>query len=337
MDSPRQRFGLTARSCRTGRVQAHPPDAKQTAADVSAVWTHRSRRCGRLLGGPIASLGKVQLICCSDGQTPAMTGQTVVASANLLCTLPNATAVEALGQVLAEGPDLVGLQEWYPRRFLALRGRGAVRVAPALGLPSVRIPASRDVGQPTYHWVATLADGNIAGARADRFDLLEARAVLNVGPARCDRPDRFLRIEPPRFIAIGIFRDRVVDRIVALLTYHLTSGVQVRGQYRSDRPLLAARHREEVRHLAELVAEHQQLGHAVYAVGDSNFDGLRLPGLTSAWEGREDELGTLGEGRRKVDDIHGPGRAHEVRRLITASDHQAVLATRLDRGATGET
>jgi hypothetical protein len=68
----------------------------------------------------------------------------------------------------------------------------------------------------------------------------------------------------------------------------------------------------------------------VYAVGDSNLDGLRLPGLTSAWEGREDEPGTLGEGTRKVDDVHGPGPASDVRRLTTPSDHQAVLATRLD-------
>lgn len=259
-----------------------------------------------------------------------MTAQTVVASANILCTLPVSTAVEALGQVVAEGPDLVGLQEWYPRRFPALRGRGAVWLAPPLGLPSVRIPQSHAAGEPTYHWVATLADGNIAGARADRFDLLEARAVLNVGPARCDRADQFLGIEPPRFIAVGVFRDRVVDRVVALLSYHLTSGVQVSGRYRSDRPLLTARHREEVRHLAELVAEHQRAGHVVYAVGDSNLEGLRLPGLTSAWDGREDEPGTLGEGRRKVDDVHGPGPASAVRRLITPSDHQAVLATRLD-------
>src|SRR5690349_25143466 len=105
-----------------------------------------------------------------------MTGQTVVASANLLYTLPRATAVEALGQVLAPGPDLVGLQEWYAGRFPSLRGHGEVRVAPAPGLPSLRIPASRAAGEPTYHWVATLSDGNIAGARADRFDLLQARA-----------------------------------------------------------------------------------------------------------------------------------------------------------------
>ena len=73
-----------------------------------------------------------------------------------------------------------------------------------------------------------------------------------------------------------------------------------------------------------------EMSGVVYAVGDSNLDGLRLPGLTSAWEGREDEPGTLGSGTRKVDDVHGPGRASAVRRLTTPSDHQAVLVTRID-------
>lgn len=259
-----------------------------------------------------------------------MPAQTVVASANILSALPVRTAADALGQVVAEGPDLVGLQEWYPWRLPGLRGQGGVWLAPPLRLPPVRVPATHPAAGPTYHWVATLADGNVAGARADRFDLLDARAVLNVGPGRCDRPGQFLGIEPPRFIAVGVFRDRASDRVVALLSYHLTSGVQVRGEYRSDRPLLTARHRQEVRHLAELVAQHLRAGHVVYAVGDSNLDGLRLPGLTSAWEGREDEPGTLGSGTRKVDDVHGPGRASAVRRLTTPSDHQAVLVTRID-------
>ncbi|HEX2894787.1 MAG TPA: hypothetical protein VHO29_12375 [Marmoricola sp.] len=258
-----------------------------------------------------------------------MPTRTVVATANILGALPVRTAEEALDLVLAEEPDLVALQEWYPPRLPALRRRGAVSLAPPLGLPAVRTPASRHASGPTYHWVATLADGNVVGARADRFDLLEARAVLNIGPARCDRPDQFLGIEPPRYVAVAVLHDRARDEAIALLGFHLTSGVQVRGRYRSDRPVLAARHRSEVVNLAALVAEHQRAGHVVHAAGDSNFDGLRLPGLTSAWQGREDEPATLGEGRRKVDDVHGPGPAHDVRRVITPSDHQAVLATRL--------
>jgi hypothetical protein len=64
-------------------------------------------------------------------------------------------------------------------------------------------------------------------------------------------------------------------------------------------------------------------------VGDSNFDGLRLSGLTSAWAGSRDAPGTLGQ-HRKVDDVLGPGPAASVTMLSNASDHRAVLATRAD-------
>jgi len=76
------------------------------------------------------------------------------------------------------------------------------------------------------------------------------------------------------------------------------------------------------------VSEQLALGHVVLAVGDSNFDGARLAGLTSAWEGREGEPGTLGP-RRKVDDVHGPGPASSVTLLATGSDHKAVLVRRI--------
>jgi hypothetical protein len=65
----------------------------------------------------------------------------------------------------------------------------------------------------------------------------------------------------------------------------------------------------------------------VHAVGDSNFDGLRLPGLTSAWEGREGDPGTLGPVRH-VDDVHGPGPAQQVTSVRTASDHRALVVRR---------
>jgi hypothetical protein len=112
------------------------------------------------------------------------------------------------------------------------------------------------------------------------------------------------------------------------MSYHLTPGVGAGGEYRADRPRLRRRHESEVRRLERLIAEHQLAGHVVYAVGDSNFDGLRLAGLTSAWEGREDHPGTIGKATRKVDDVHGPGPASAVTLLTTPSDHRAVLATR---------
>lgn len=129
---------------------------------------------------------------------------------------------------------------------------------------------------------------------------------------------------------MATYCDTERDRTVCLVNYHLAPGVQARGRYRDDRPILAARHRHEVRRLQRLVDEQLAAGHVVYAVGDSNFDGLRLSGVTSAWSGREDELGTLGS-RRKVDDVHGPGPAAAVELLTTASDHKALIVARTDR------
>jgi len=116
---------------------------------------------------------------------------------------------------------------------------------------------------------------------------------------------------------------------VCLVNYHLVPSVQARGRYQSDRPRLVSRHQGEVSGLQRIVDEQLGLGRVVYAVGDSNFDGLRLRGLTSAWEGRETDPGTLGA-KRKIDDVHGPGPASSVTLLTNASDHKAVIARRDD-------
>jgi hypothetical protein len=253
--------------------------------------------------------------------TDGMSGQTVVASANILYKLSRDDARTSLSQVLDAGPDLVGLQEWYVTRFRLLRQVGDVRV-----VPGCRI----GVREPAYHWVSALAGGNVVGARADRFEPVSARAPFLSGIGRSDRPDRPLGLEPPREVTIGVFRDRETDRTVAIMSYHLVPGVETGAEYRADRPRLRRRHTSEVRRLERLVAEHQRAGHVVYAVGDSNFDGLRLAGLTSAWEGNEDHPGTIGKNTRKVDDVHGPGPASAVALLTTPSDHRAVLATRAD-------
>lgn len=254
-----------------------------------------------------------------------MSTQTVVASANILYTLPQRDARTALVQVLEHEPDLVGLQEWYVSRLRLLRQFGDVRVIPSLGTRLLRRP--RD---PAYHWISSAAGGNVVGARADRFDPVSSRVVFLSRFGRSDRPDRFLRTEPPRVVTIGVFRDRTVDRTVAMMSYHLAPGVEHEAAYIPERPLLRARHEAEVRRLERLVAEHHDAGHVVYAVGDSNFDSLRVAGLTSAWEGREDHPGTIGPASRKLDDVQGPGPASEVRLVTTPSDHKAVVAVRED-------
>ncbi|MFL6155609.1 MAG: hypothetical protein ACJ72D_05955 [Marmoricola sp.] len=249
--------------------------------------------------------------------------QTRVASANILYKLGNQDATTALGQVLAEEPDLVGLQEWYISRLPQLRRTGDVRTVPSLA--GLSVPGPR-----RYHWVSSISCGNVVGARADRFDLMKADDVLLSGIGRSDRPDRFLGTEPPRLVTVGLYADREVDRTVAIMSYHLCPGVEHHGRYITDRPLLVARHRQEVQRLEHLIAEYQRAGHVVYAVGDSNFDSQRLAGLTSSWVGREDAPGTIGSRTRKLDDVHGPGTALEVKLLSTPSDHRALIATRED-------
>ena len=250
---------------------------------------------------------------------------TTVASANILYKLGPHDAYAALTQVLAHEPDLVGIQEWYVSRLRLLRQFGDVTVVPSLGTRLLRRPRN-----PVFHWVSAVAGGNVVGARADRFEPVSSRVEFVSGFGRSDRPDRALGIEPPRVVTIGVFRDRQVDRTVAMMSYHLTPGVEEDAAYIPVRPRLEARHRGDVQRLEKLIADHQEAGHVVYAVGDSNFDSLRLAGVTSAWEGREHRPGTIGTGTRKLDDVHGPGRAGRVTLLTTPSDHKAVVAVRAD-------
>jgi endonuclease/exonuclease/phosphatase family metal-dependent hydrolase len=256
-----------------------------------------------------------------------MTGQTVVATANVLYQLGSRDAREALASVLETGPDLVGLQEWNVTRYRLLRETGSVQLMPRLGPPRRR---GRRRATGGYQWVTPFLGGCAVGARAGRFVLLDSRSRTLSGPGRAERPDHWLNLEPPRIATVAVYHDTERDRTVCLVDYHLAPGVQARGRYRDDRPVLATRHRHELRNLQSIVDAQLAAGHVVYAVGDSNFDGLRLSGLTSAWQGREHEPGTLGS-RRKVDDVHGPGPATSLTLLTNASDHKALIVARSDR------
>lgn len=254
-------------------------------------------------------------------QTGPVSSETVVATANVNRALGRGDARAALADVLRLEPDLVGLQEWNVTRLLLLRETGSVGV-----VPDVRIR----LGRPSpYTWSAPVVGGCPVGARSARFDLLGSRVRLLSGPGRADRPDHPWGSEAPRLATIGTYRDKVLDRTVCLVNYHLVPGVQALGRYRDDRPLVVARHKKEVAAVQRIVDQLLDRGHVVYAVGDANFDGLRLEGLTSAWDGREGDPGTLGP-RRKIDDVHGPGRASSVIVRTNRSDHKAVIATRDD-------
>ena len=231
-----------------------------------------------------------------------MTSPTVVATANVHYRLPDGPARTALQAVLALDPDLVGLQEWGFTRRRVLRQTGSA-----------------------YSWWSPLFGGCPVGARTERLELVDRRQVVLSTAGRDGRAEHRFGLRRARLATVATYRDRTGGRTVTLVNYHLTPGVQARGEYRTDRPVLVARHREEVRRLQDVVDDLLARGHVVHALGDSNFDGLRLRGLTSAWQGREDEPGTLGP-HRKVDDVHSaPGQASAVTRLSSDSDHQAVI------------
>lgn len=260
-------------------------------------------------------------------QTVPVSSQTVVATANILRDLNRGDARAALAGVLDAQPDLVGLQEWNILRLRLLGETGSVAVVagghPRLG--RIRVGRRRS----GYVWTAPLIGGTPVAARADRFELVESfsRHLSRLG--RADRPDRTWGLELPRLATVGVYRDKLLDRTVCLVNYHLVPTVQARGKYQTDRPKLVARHQAEVAAVQRIVDEQQDLGRVVHAVGDSNFHGLRLHGLTSAWEGHEELPGTHG-GKRKIDDVHGPGLASSVVMLENASDHKAVIVRRDD-------
>lgn len=244
----------------------------------------------------------------------------LVATANVLRSLDAPVAGEVLDDVLARVPDLVALQEWGLRRYPLLRRRGPVRLlAPGFRTPPLGPGGPRD----GYTWLAPLAGGCAVGARTERLRLLDARLRLLSGPGRADAGARPLLLRPPRLATVATYRDRATSVRITFVGYHLMPAVQVRGRYRADRPLLEGAHRQETLTLQRLVRERLALGDVVVAAGDSNFDGFRIEGLTSAWAGREGRRGTLGH--RKVDDVHGPRPAVSVTLLPNASDHRAVL------------
>src|SRR6478735_494852 len=196
---------------------------------------------------------------------PAGSRSTDVASANILYTLGRTDARAALDAVLSLAPDLIGLQEWYPSRLRLLIDTGRVGLAPHIG-GRLRGRAHR---RPDYLWNVPLFGGCAVGARVDRFELLRCRTRFLDWPGLADRQTRRRSLEPPREATVAVYRDLLIDRTVSLINYHLVSGVQAQGRYRTDRPLLTARHQRETDILGQLVQEQLGQGHVVYATGDS--------------------------------------------------------------------
>ena len=241
----------------------------------------------------------------------------LVATANVLRDLDAQAAGTVVDGLLEHRPDLVGLQECSLKRYPVLRRRGRVAFLPG------PVGALR-AGRSGYLWLMPLTGGCVVGVRTDRFEPLAAGSRLLSGPGRADRGARDLPVRPPRVASVVTLQDRQGGGTVTFVVYHLMPAVQGRdGRYRADRPFLVGAHRQEARALNRIVQEHQALGHVVYACGDSNFDGFRIDGLRSAWTGTREQGGTFG--RRRIDDVHGPGAVESVTLLTNASDHKALL------------
>jgi hypothetical protein len=233
----------------------------------------------------------------------------VVVTHNIAQTLPAPKAARALGAVLERKPDVVSLQEWYVGRRRLLPSRAAVV------------------------WFPSFVGGCVVGISRERFVGCSSRAHRLSWPGHSDRRESGLGLEPARVAVVVRCRDRVTGQRFAFVGFHLVHGVQLAGTYRPDRPRLASRHQGEVSRLSLLVQRFQGNGHQVVAMGDSNYSGLQLPTLTSAWTGRESDEGTLGP--RQVDDVFAPRAPSSVLTMSTPSDHRALFATYADPGAWG--
>ena len=253
--------------------------------------------------------------------TPA--GGLVVVTANVQQGLSSSAATRTLGQVLDTGPDVVGLQEWYPRRWRLLTRSGSLRPVPGTRLRLGGAQGGR------MGWYAGVVGGCVVGLDRRRFRLTGCEPLVLSRAGRADRGDTRLGLEAARVAVVARAEERATGRRLAVLGYHLVHGVQRSGRYREDRPRLADRHRAEVARLSAAVERLRRDGDLVLALGDSNFHGLRLPGLMSAWAGAESGAGSASEegtlGRRQVDDVHASSAASSLETLVTPSDHRALV------------
>ena len=256
----------------------------------------------------------------------------LVVSQNVWVNAPVDVAEAVLGRVLDREPDIVGLQEWPAGRNPLLKATGNFARFPMMrrAVPGPWRPREGMVwGRPL------LGPTGPIGLRGDRFELLGCRARTLTKRRRIrPTPNHPRERLPANRATVALVRDHELDQTVAVIGYHLWAGVQVDGHY-SERPRDRARvdgHRDQVAALEKLVAQHLARGQVVYVLGDSNFDGLDLPGVVSAWDGRENEpRGTHREGRRKIDDVFGPSRADRVDLIDHPEpqiDHHGVLAVR---------
>ena len=227
----------------------------------------------------------------------------IAATANIRETLPHKVAELALDKVLtAANPHIIGVQEWGTSRNPAMK-----RLAHKHGMQWTRVS-----GAGPIMW-------------ADHLRLVKARPVTLARASRMGwLPGR--RTHLPASVAALAILTNEYGHETSVLNVHLTAEVQYGTGYRTDRAHRprVRRHKREVKAIARIARNQRRKGREVYVVGDTNFDGLRIPGLISCWQGRLD-VGTLGS--RAVDVVFATSPANRVRTIATPSDHDAVAAT----------
>lgn len=217
-------------------------------------------------------------------------------------------------------PELAGINEWDgPKPDLtALAKRQAV----------VDRHLERVTDATHFRYMRPPGGGNPVVWNSSRYRLLEIHRVELVGAEFVGHlPGRKSRL-PATTATLAIFEDLVLGGQVALIVIHLTAEVQVGKDYRTDlaHRLRVRRHKRERRAVEQLVRDQERAARPVRVVGDTNFDGMTLPPLTSCWAGhtRAEAAGTLG--RRTVDYVFARGHSSDVQTLPTRSDHDAVVA-----------
>lgn len=226
--------------------------------------------------------------------------RTRLTTANVLSSLDRSDAAECLGVVLEGKPDIVALQEWRLTRAGVLRRQ-----------------------RQTMSWITSVPGDCVIGLCSARFKVIATRQVALGGLGLADHRSRALNLLPPRWVSVVEAMDGATNQRVGVVSFHLVPGTQRSGGYREDRPRNAQRHQQEVRRLRAVTTGLVERCDTVWAAGDSNFHGLALAPLTSAWSGRPGAEGTLGSYRR-IDDVFSTEPAIDLRLLRSHSDHAFV-------------
>lgn len=251
-----------------------------------------------------------------------MTTTDRVGTINAFVELTDAQAEQLLRRYLRLlEPDLAGVNEWDgPKPDLdALRSHEH----------DVDDMLERSLDGTRYRFRRPAGGGNPVIWNGEKRRLLSIGRVQLAGAQDVGRlPGRKTHL-PASTATVAIFENLVLGGREALDVMHLTAEVQKGAGYRTDKAHAPRvnRHKHERAELEELVLRQQRAGLLTRVVGDTNFDGMKLPPLVSCWEGhsRAEAKGTLAH--RTVDQVYGPGRASDVETLETLSDHDAVVAT----------